>query len=75
MNITWKILVIILAAITLATTWQQLYQTQRFMNAGPRFTAQDGQMLCERVAHLERYSIGFQQSGIKQPPCNFAPKP
>jgi hypothetical protein len=38
-------------------------QMQRFANKGPRFTAQDGQSLCERVAKLE-----------KEPkPCRYAP--
>lgn len=31
----------------------QVWQAWSFMNAGPRFTAQDGQALCERVAKLE----------------------
>ena len=38
-------------------------QIQRFANKGPRFTAKDGQSLCERVAKLE-----------KDPqPCRYAP--
>lgn len=28
-------------------------QTSRFVSKGPRFTAQDGQALCERVAKME----------------------
>ena len=31
----------------------QQAQIEKFMNAGPRFTAQDGQALCERVQALE----------------------
>lgn len=29
-------------------------QMSKFASKGPRFTAQDGQMLCERVARLEK---------------------
>jgi len=29
-------------------------QMSHFANKGPRFTAQDGQALCERVAKLEK---------------------
>lgn len=29
-------------------------QMARFANKGPRFTAHDGQVLCERVASLEK---------------------
>ena len=29
-------------------------QMNRFANKGPRFTAQDGQSLCERVAKVEK---------------------
>ena len=37
-------------------------QMVRFANKGPRFTAHDGQVLCERVARLE-----------KEPqPCEYA---
>lgn len=50
----------------------QAWQLYRFVNQGPRFTAHDGQALCERVAELEKHSIGFQQSGIVSPPCRFA---
>lgn len=46
-----------------------------FVSKGPRFTAQDGQELCERVAELEKHSIGFQRSGIVHPPCRYVPKP
>jgi hypothetical protein len=45
-----------------------------FIGAGPRFTAQDGQKLCERIAELEKHSIGFQKSGIKSPPCDYFEK-
>ncbi len=40
-----------------------------FMSKGPRFTAQDGYELCEKVKILARYSIGFQQSGLQLPDC------
>lgn len=47
---------------------------KEFVNAGPRFTAKDGQELCERVAFLERQSIGFRKSGTIQKPCLYYPK-
>ena len=50
---------------------QQLERINSFIAAGPRFTAKDGQELCERIAELEKHSIGFQQSGIVPQPCNF----
>lgn len=31
----------------------QMWQFYKFVNAGARFTAADGQALCERVAKLE----------------------
>lgn len=36
-----------------------------FMAAGARFTAQDGQRLCERIADHERYH------GLPSRPCEF----
>ena len=34
-----------------------------FMARGPRFTAHDGQVLCERVRTLEQSSYGYKDSG------------
>lgn len=53
---------------------QKAEKIAAFMSAGPRFTAEDGQRLCERIAELEKHSIGFQRSGIVSPPCNYMPK-
>lgn len=53
MNVWWKGLVIVLLLASLISTWIQLANMQRWMNVGPRFTAQDGQTLCERVRALE----------------------
>lgn len=39
-------------------------QVQKFINSGPRFTAQDGQELCERVQKLEP----------NPQPCTYVPK-
>ena len=41
------------------------WQIYRFVNAGPRFTAYDGQRLCERVAALE------EASGHRVGSCRF----
>lgn len=66
------ILIGVIAALSLLF---QAWQLHRFISAGPRFTAQDGQTLCERVAELERHSIGFQQAHIPSPPCRFYQTP
>lgn len=39
-----------------------------FVNKGPRFTASDGQGLCERVAELEK------QLKLPAKPCLYLPK-
>lgn len=46
----------------------QAIQYYRFVNAGPRFTAQDGQELCERIAKIE-HQLGFIPS-----PCEYIDK-
>ncbi|HOW75603.1 MAG TPA: hypothetical protein PK959_06685 [Candidatus Competibacteraceae bacterium] len=69
-----SLLIAVLLIATLSLGFQ-LWQGWQFFKAGPRFTAQDGQALCERVAALERHSIGFQQSGSISPPCRFVRKP
>jgi uncharacterized membrane protein len=38
-------------------------QISRFVSKGPRFTAQDGQALCERIRALEK----------NPQPCGYAP--
>lgn len=52
---------IVLGALVSASLAFQLWQLHQFINAGPRFTADDGQALCERVAALEQHPI----------PCNY----
>lgn len=49
----------------------QLWQLYNFINAGPRFTAQDGQELCERIRALERYSYGYRDAGKSSVPCDY----
>lgn len=44
---------IVLGIIFSLSLMVQVWQLYRFVNAGPRFTAQDGQELCERVKVLE----------------------
>lgn len=43
----------------------QQAQIEKFMSVGARFTAKDGQALCERVQKLEP----------KPHPCTYVPKP
>lgn len=50
----------------------QLIQDSQFIKKGPRFTAYDGQELCERVKRLESESYGFKDSNLQQLPCNYA---
>jgi len=52
---------ILLGLIVSASLAFQIWQLHRFINAGPRFTADDGQELCERVAALEQPPM----------PCNY----
>ena len=42
---------------------------------GPRFTAQDGQELCERVKALEEHSYGFANAGLKVLDCRYGTRP
>jgi hypothetical protein len=41
----------------------------QFVNAGPRFTADDGKELCEYQNVIAKHSIGFQQSGLPMLDC------
>lgn len=46
--------------------WERLNGVmQTFMAAGPRFTADDGRVLCERIRHLETAKFGRAQGGCK----------
>lgn len=49
----------------------QAWQLYRFVNAGPRFTAVDGDELCQRVRTLEQVSYGYLESGKKPLTCNY----
>lgn len=42
-----------------------------FVIKGPRFTAQDGQELCERIRVLEHHSYGYQNAGKPSLLCNY----
>lgn len=42
-----------------------------FMNAGSRFTGQQGQELCERVRALEERSYGFRDAGKTPLDCRY----
>lgn len=45
---------------------------ESFVNKGPRFTAQDGQALCERVRALEERSYGYRDAGKTPMACDYA---
>lgn len=44
----------------------------KFMNVGPRFTAKDGQALCERIKALEQVSYGYRDAGKSDLSCDYA---
>ena len=48
---------------------QQRFQS--FIIQGPRFTAQDGQTLCERVRELEQRSYGYRDAGKAPLACHY----
>lgn len=49
----------------------QFYHYNQFIAKGPRFTAFDGQELCEKVRELEAVSYGFKDSGKPQLTCDY----
>lgn len=53
----------------------QAWQLHRFVNQGPRFTARDGQALCERVKALEAASYGYRDAGHVPLRCNYGQRP
>ncbi len=69
MNPRWVVIVLVLFLWSAANTWHQLDQASRFIRQGQRFTAQDGQALCERIAALE--TLG----GMKPLPCHYPSEP
>lgn len=48
---------------------------QSFVAAGPRFTAADGQVLCERIKALEAMSYGYRDAGKTPPDCRYGARP
>lgn len=65
------LLFVILGAFIAGSVGFQFYQIYTFMNAGSRFTAQDGQSLCRRVQELERRSYGFRDAGKVLGRCDY----
>lgn len=49
-------------------------QMKSFVSAGPRFTAQDGQELCERVKAPESFSYGYRDAGKQPLDCRYGQK-
>lgn len=49
-----RAVMVVFGILFVASLGFQGWQLYRFANAGARFTAKDGQELCERVATLER---------------------
>jgi len=71
MSPLWKLIVLALFLWSAANTWQQLDQANRFIQQGPRFTAQDGLALCERVRALEATSYGYRAVGKLPLTCDY----
>lgn len=62
---------IALGALFAASLGFQAWQVGRFVQQGARFTAQDGQALCERVRVLEARSYGYRDAGQTPQPCRY----
>lgn len=71
MSPLWKIVVVALFLWSAVNTWQQLDQANRFIQQGARFTAQDGQVLCERVKALEAMPYGYRDAGKTPLACDY----
>lgn len=56
--------VLLLLLVLMLAGWQ-VYDYHTFRTAGPRFTAEDGQALCERVRALET------AAGLPAAPCRY----
>ena len=56
---------------------EQMYAEKvvAFIAAGPRFTAFDGQKLCDQLRHLAEHSFGWKKSGHPLPDCDFLKEP
>lgn len=67
----WKGLILLLLMLSFFTTWAQLAHIQRWVNQGARFTAHDGQVLCERIKALETVSYGYKDAGYKPLNCDY----
>ena len=63
-----------LLAIVLLSLAIQGFQLVKFISAGPRFTANQGQELCLVVAELAKESYGYRASGKPVPICNYVEK-
>lgn len=50
---------------------QQQSQIEKFIKAGPRFTASDGMVLCLRIQKLEKLSYGYRDAGYVPLDCDY----
>lgn len=65
-----KSLEYLMGAILLGSIAFQTFHYNQFIDKGPRFTAFDGQDLCERVKLLEEYEIKKGSDAISKD-CNY----
>lgn len=71
MNSRFIIISTLLGILVSCSLVFQVWQLYRFVHAGPRFTAMDGQELCERIRALERYSYGYRDAGRIPLKCKY----
>lgn len=67
----YRVIGVVLGLIFSASLAFQLWQVYRFVNSGPRFTAVDGEKLCQRVRRLELVSYGFADLKISSEDCHY----
>lgn len=68
---TYRLVGILLGILISASLGFQCWQLYQFVNIGSRFTAKDGQALCERVRALEARSYGFEGAGQMPTACHY----
>ena len=66
-----KIIAYLLVIVFMALVSFDLYRMMTFIRQGARFTAADGQALCERVRALEAASYGYRDAGKTPQVCDY----
>lgn len=66
-----RVLGILLGGVFAGSLFFQALQLYRFVQQGARFTAQDGEMLCQRIRALEQASYGYRDAGKTPAICEY----